>query len=83
MRIDKKTKIKAQVIFKKMGIDLSGAMKLFLSQVVISKAIPFTIRTENGFTPEYEAEIIANTKDALKNGKRFKTVEALMADLNS
>ena len=82
VRIDKKTKQQAQAIFKKMGMDLSGAMKIFLSQVVRVKAMPFIVRTENGFTPEYEAELIAETEYAKKHGPRFKTVEALMKDLN-
>ena len=83
LRIDKATKAKAQAIFKKMGMDMSAATKLFLTEVVRTKSIPFIIRTENGFTPEYEAELIRETEEAKKNGPRFKTVEALMKDLNS
>lgn len=84
LRIDSGTKAKAQAIFKKLGTDLSSAMKLFLSQVIRTKSIPFVVRTENGFTPEYEAMILRELK-AMKagEGKRFKTVESLMADLNS
>lgn len=83
LRIDKVTKDKAQVIFKKMGLDMSSATKMFLSQVVRTKSIPFTVRTVNGFTPEYEKELLKETAWAEKHGKRFKTVEALMKDLNS
>ena len=53
LRINKKTKEQAQNIFKKMGMDMSSGMKLFLSQVIRTKSIPFIARTENGFTPEY------------------------------
>jgi DNA-damage-inducible protein J len=83
LRIDKATKDKAQVIFKKMGLDMSSATKMFLSQVVRTKSIPFTVRTVNGFTPEYERELLKDIAYAKKYGKRFKTVEALMKDLNS
>jgi DNA-damage-inducible protein J len=83
LRIDKKTKESAQKIFNKLGMDLSSAMKLFLSQVVITKSIPFQPRTSNGYTPEYEQMILRESEDALKNGKRFKTVEAFMKDLKS
>ena len=82
LRIDKETKEKAQAIFKKLGTDLSSATKLFFSQVIRTKAIPFIVRTENGFTPEYEQMILDETAHAEKYGKRFKTVEALMKDLN-
>ena len=83
LRIDKATKIKAQNMLKKLGFDLSSGMKLFLSQVIRTKSIPFTIRTVNGYTPEYERSLLREIK-AMKAGreKSFKTVEELMADLN-
>jgi DNA-damage-inducible protein J len=83
LRIDKKTKNQAQAIFKKLGMDLTSGMKLFLTQVIRTKSIPFVARTENGFTPEYEQELLETIADAKINGKRFKTVEAMMKDLNS
>lgn len=83
LRIDKKTKEKAQQIFSKLGMDLSSGMKLFLSQVVITKSIPFQPRTVNGYSPEYEAYLIKQTEDTLKNGKRFKSVKDLMKDLEN
>jgi addiction module RelB/DinJ family antitoxin len=84
IRIDSKTKAKAQATLKKLGLDISSAAKLFFNHVIKTKAIPFSIRTVNGFTPEYEAELVAELQ-AMKRGegKRFKTVEALMKDLNS
>lgn len=83
LRIDKKTKDQAQAIFKKLGMDLTSGMKLFLSQVIRTKSIPFVARTVNGFTPEFEQELLDETAEAMKNGKRFKTVKALMEDLNN
>ena len=78
LRIDKKTKEQAQNIFKKIGMDMSSGMKLFLSQVIRTKSIPFIARTENGFTPEYEQFILDQSKDIKENGKRFKTVKDAM-----
>lgn len=84
LRIDSATKAKAQSIFKKLGMDLSSAMKMFLTQVIRTKSIPFRVLTENGYTPEYEEMLVQEVK-AMKAGreKTFKSVEALMADLNS
>ncbi len=84
LRIDSKTKTEAKNIFKKLGTDLSSAMKLFLAQVIRTKSMPFVMRTENGYTPEYEQMLIDEVK-AMKNGsgKRFKTLDALMKDLNN
>jgi len=81
LRIDKKTKEKAQDIFEKLGMDMSSAMKLFLSQVIRTKSIPFVARTVNGYTPEFEQFLLDQSRDTLKNGKRFKTVKELMDDL--
>jgi len=83
LRIDKKTKKKAQEIFTKLGMDLSSGMKLFLSQVIRTKSIPFIARTANGFTPEQEQLILDEIADAKKNGKRFRSVEAAMRDLEN
>ena len=83
LRIDKKTKDQAQIIFKKLGMDLSSGMKLYLMQVVRTKSIPFVARTVNGYTPEFEQMILRESADALKNGKRFKTVKELMEYLEN
>jgi DNA-damage-inducible protein J len=54
IRIDQKTKRAAEKTFKKMGLDTSSGIKLYLHQVIKSHSIPFTIRTANGFTPAQE-----------------------------
>ncbi len=83
LRIDKKTKETAQKIFAELGMDMSSGMKLFLSQVVRTKSIPFVARTENEYTPEYEQFILDQSADTRKNGKSFKTVKELMDDLEN
>jgi addiction module RelB/DinJ family antitoxin len=82
IRIDAKTKSKAQATLKKLGLDISSAAKLFFNEVIKKKAIPFSIRTVNGFTPEYEAELLAEIKAMRAGaGKRFKTAKEFMASL--
>ncbi len=83
LRIDIKTKNQAQDIFKKLGMDMSSAMKLFLSQVIRMRALPFVARTENGYTPEYEQFLLEQIADTKKNGTRFKTAKAAMEYLES
>ena len=75
VRTDAKTKIEVQRIFKSMGFDLSTGINMYLSRVVQDKAMPFTPRTINGFTPEFEARMIREGEYAEKYGKRYKTVE--------
>ncbi len=79
IRIDKNDKIQAQKIFNKMGMDLSTGIKTFIKQVVIDKALPFQPRTENGFTPEYEAMILKESAWAKKYAKRYDSVKEMMA----
>jgi addiction module RelB/DinJ family antitoxin len=64
-----------------MGLDMSSGVKLFLHQVVQSGSIPFTIRTENGFTPEQEHQMIVETKNTLKYSKRYKTAKEMTLDI--
>lgn len=86
IRTDQNLKKKAQKTLKEMGLDMSGAIKLFLQQVVITKTIPFPIKTANGFTQE-EGEKLKTERAKLvsdiKNGKAklYSSVEDLTADL--
>ena len=81
VRVDKNTKKQADKTFKKMGLDTSSGIKLFLHRVIQSRSIPFEIRTVNGFTPEQERKILKETEYALKHGKSYKTVEELFDDI--
>ena len=75
VRTEVATKKAAQLVFRKMGLDLSTGVNMYLARVAQDKAMPFVARTVNGFTPEFEARIIRETAYAEKYGKRYKTVE--------
>ena len=81
LRINKKLKSDAQKTFKKMGLDFSSGVKVYLKEVVNTQSIPFKIRTENGFTPEQEAEMLKEADWALKHGKRYKDIRELHRDI--
>lgn len=81
IRTNPKLKKNAQRVLKQLGIDMSSAMNLYLQQIVITESIPFPIRTVNGFTPEQEREMIQEAQEALKHGKRYKTVDELFDDV--
>lgn len=65
VRIDSKTKKSAAKILESLGLDLSSGIKIFLNQVLRSKGVPFPIMTENGFTPEQENKILAESKETM------------------
>lgn len=75
VRTDVATKREAQRVFKRMGLDLSTGVNMYLSRVTQDKAIPFIVRTVNGYTPEFEAELLRETEYAKKHGKRYRTAE--------
>jgi len=81
IRIDSKTKEAARKTLDGVGLDMSSAVKLFLTNVINQKGIPLDLRTENGFTVAQEQALIFETQEAKKSAKRFATVDALMKDL--
>ncbi|MFZ2167757.1 MAG: type II toxin-antitoxin system RelB/DinJ family antitoxin [Minisyncoccia bacterium] len=81
VRVDSKMKKRADTAFKNMGLDMSSGVKLFLHQVVHTGSIPFPIRTENGFTPEQERQMIQETKTALARGKSYKNAKEMIFDI--
>jgi DNA-damage-inducible protein J len=81
IRIDSKTKEAARKTLDELGLDMSSAVKLFLTNVVTRKGIPLDLRTENGFTLAQEQALIAETEEAKNSARRFATVDALMKDL--
>ena len=83
VRTDEKLKKKVQKILKEMGMNLSGAINLYLTQIALTESIPFQIRTANGFTMEQEQKILQETEEALKHGKGYDSVDELFDDILS
>lgn len=81
IRIDSKTKNAAKKTLDGVGLDMSSAVKLFLTNVINRKGIPLDLRTENGFTIAQEQALVRETEEAKKTARRFATVDALMSDL--
>lgn len=77
VRTDVSTKREARRVFKRMGLDLSTGVNMYLSRVAQDKAMPFTPRTVNGFTPEHEERILRETAYAEKHGKRYTADEIM------
>lgn len=81
IRVDAKTKREARQTLEELGLDMSSAVKMFLKNVITTQSIPLDLRTANGFTIAQEKEMIAETEEAIKHGKRFSSAEELLADL--
>jgi DNA-damage-inducible protein J len=76
-RIDAKTKTRAADALQAMGLSISDAIRLLMLRVADERRLPFEVRVPNAATRKAMAELEAG------KGKRFASVEALMADLHA
>ena len=92
IRVNPDIKTKVEPILAAIGLSFSDVFNLTLNQIYLKRKIPFELSsiqlTENGYTPEFEAEILAEAeKDytAIANGtaKIYKNAAELFADLDS
>ena len=78
VRIEEGLKTKASKTLGKLGLDMSGAVKLFLTQVVKEDGLPFTPTNNKAILKDRWDKQIAY---ALKYGKSYKTGKEVLADL--
>ena len=81
IRIDKKTKDAARKTFHSMGLDMSSGVKLYLTQVMHTKTIPFPVLSFDYLPREKKLKIIKDAKWALKHGKRYATIQEAHRDI--
>ncbi|HEY4113172.1 MAG TPA: type II toxin-antitoxin system RelB/DinJ family antitoxin [Rhizomicrobium sp.] len=75
VRVDEKVKERATATLAKMGISVSDAVRMMLIRVAEEKALPFEVRVPNATT------VKAMQSADRKQGKRFRSAEALLKDL--
>jgi DNA-damage-inducible protein J len=63
-RVEPKLKRDAEAVFEKIGLTSSEAITLFLTQVTLSKGLPFPVRIPN-----------ARTRRAISEARRRKDLE--------
>ena len=82
-RVDKNLKKQADELFKKLGMNTSVALNMFLSQSVREQRIPFipSIEVPNArlISAMEEVEAIENGK---KKKKKYKTFEEALEDID-
>ena len=74
IKIDEKTKRKAQKLFKDLGLSLSTAINIFLKQSIREKGIPFYISS----LPENLelAQALEEAKKIKKNPSNYKSYDS-------
>jgi len=81
IRIDKKTKDAAQKAFHSMGLDMSSGVKLYLTQVMHTKTIPFSVWSFDDLPRAEKLEIIKDAEWSLKHGKSYASAKELHDDI--
>lgn len=76
-RIDRATKERAADALEAMGLSISDAIRMLMLRVADERRLPFEVKAPNATTRKAMAELEAG------KGKSFKSVDALMADLNA
>ncbi len=76
-RIDADTKVRAAEALQAMGLSISDAIRLLMLRVADERRLPFEVKAPNATTRKAIKELEAG------KGKKFSSVEALMADLNA
>jgi DNA-damage-inducible protein J len=76
-RIDTDTKQRASDALAAMGLSISDAIRLLMLRVVDERRLPFEVKAPNATTRKAIAELESG------KGKRFKSMDALLADLNA
>lgn len=77
VRVDEQVKIKAAEELASMGLSVSDAVRMLLVSIASEHALPFDMQVPNAKT--------VSAMQELKKGKakRFKSIKALMDDLNA
>lgn len=75
-RVEPQLKADSESIFQQLGLDMTAAIKMFLSQVVMHGGLPFEAKI---VTPN-AATIKAIEDSYAGKMERFESVEAMLAD---
>lgn len=77
IRVEEKLKEDSTKILNELGMDITGAIKIFFKQVVLQEGIPFDVTLKR-------PEIIQALEDIEKGKvKQFDNISSLMEELNN
>ena len=79
-RVDENVKKEAETLFKKMGLNMSTAMNLFLKKCILEQGIPFELKVPNKETLKAMQETEDILSDKIER-KGYNSAEELFEDL--
>lgn len=82
VRIDENLKKQASELFSQLGMDMSGAMNIFLKQCVLRGGLPFSVEP-----PQYKPEVLEAMEEAKRiskapNTKRYSSFSEALEDID-
>ena len=82
VRIDENLKKQASELFAQLGMDMSGAMNIFLRQCVLRGGLPFIVEL-----PQYKPEVLEAMEEAKKiskdpDTKRYSSLSEALEDID-
>jgi addiction module RelB/DinJ family antitoxin len=89
IRVNPEIKASVEPILAAIGLTFSDVFNLTLRQIYLKRRIPFELSsvqlTENGYTPEFEAEVLRVAEEdyaAIKNGtaRVYKNTAEMFAE---
>ncbi|MDD3417148.1 MAG: type II toxin-antitoxin system RelB/DinJ family antitoxin [Lachnospiraceae bacterium] len=83
VRIDESLKKQATDLFSQLGMDMSGAMNIFLKQCVLRGGLPFSVEL-----PKHRPEVIEAMEEAKKiskdiSVKGYTDMDEMLKELNA
>lgn len=81
VRVPDKSKKNVERILQSLGLDVTTAVRMFFCQIEFDHGIPFQVKqrlTVNGFTQEFEAEVLEASMDT-KGTLSFDSAEEAAA----
>lgn len=82
VRIDEELKKQAVELFSQLGLDMSGAMNMFLKQCVLRGGLPFSVEL-----PQYRPEVLEAMEEAKRisrdpNAKKYSSFSEVLEDID-
>lgn len=83
-RVDDMTRLQAASICERLGIDLSTAMRMFLSRIVQENGIPFSMKLENDHGAKAAlAAMKEASRIAAENGISEMTLDEINVEISA
>lgn len=83
IRVDEGTRVEAESIFEQLGLTMSGAINMFLKQVVREKAVPLSMKLDPMFASRTVKEDMEEARKLRAEGITGVDADDLAAQLDA